>query len=111
MIIFTTEGQCIEKLIGLYIGADDCIMKPINPEEVIARTQVILDATSTMDASYNALRIGAFEIDFENNKISVYVDSKIIPLNLTRTQFNLLTHLAKTPDRVVNRGELLSISN
>ncbi len=96
---------------GLRIGADDYIVKPFNPAEVVARTQAVL--RRCIDNGYltgrSVLRVDAFEIDIDNHDVSVSIDGQKHPLNLTVTEFKLLAQLAKAPRRVFSRAELLAL--
>jgi two-component system response regulator AdeR len=109
VIMLTAQDQDMDKLMGLRIGADDYIVKPFNPAEVVARTQAVL--RRSLDHGYGArqrvLRVNAFEID--SHEVSVQVGAHTRRLNLTVTEFRLLAQLAKAPKRVFSRAELLAL--
>ena len=111
VIMLTAQDQDMDKLMGLRIGADDYIVKPFNPAEVVARTQAVL--RRSLDHGYAArrsvLRVNAFEIDIDSHEVSVQIGSQKHPLNLTVTEFRLLAQLAKAPRRVFSRAELLAL--
>lgn len=110
VIMLTAQDQDMDKLMGLRIGADDYIIKPFNPAEVVARAQAVLRRSSRdlIGAGRNMLRVDAFEIDIENHEINVRIGDDKFPLLLTVTEFKLLTQLAKAPKRVFGRAELLA---
>ncbi|MCF5651319.1 response regulator [Pseudomonas tritici] len=111
VIMLTAQDQDMDKLMGLRIGADDYIVKPFNPAEVVARTQAVL--RRSLDHGYAArhsvLRVNAFEIDIDSHEVSVRIGTQKHPLNLTVTEFRLLAQLAKAPKRVFSRAELLAL--
>ena len=111
VIMLTAQDQDMDKLMGLRIGADDYIVKPFNPAEVVARTQAVL--RRSLDHGYAArhsvLRVNAFEIDIDSHEVSVQIGTQKHPLNLTVTEFRLLAQLAKAPKRVFSRAELLAL--
>lgn len=109
VIMLTAMDQDIDKLMGLRFGADDYVVKPFNPAEVVARTQAVL-RRSMADTSRNiqVLRVPPFEIDLDQHEATVQVDGVTHGLALTLTEFRLLTHLARAPKRVCTRAELLA---
>lgn len=109
VIMLTAMDQDIDKLMGLRLGADDYVVKPFNPAEVVARVQAVL-RRSMADASrrVRVLRAPPFEIDLDQHEASVDVDGITHGLALTLTEFKLLTHLARAPRRVFTRAELLA---
>lgn len=108
VIMLTALDQDIDKLTGLRIGADDYVVKPFNPAEVVARVKAVLRRTSGEGraASRRALRFGALTVDLEGHQALVEGEDGRA-LDLTLTEFRLLAHLARTPKRVFSRGELL----
>lgn len=109
VIMLTARDQDADKLAALRVGADDYIVKPFNPAEVVARVAAVLRRSHGRPAEAPAqkLRCGPLEIDHESYAASVLQDGLTSPLNLTLTEFRLLAHLARTPRRVCSRLELL----
>lgn len=109
VIMLTARDQDADKLAALRVGADDYIVKPFNPAEVVARVAAVLRRSRVRPAEAPAqrLRCGPLEIDHESYAASVLQDGLACPLNLTLTEFRLLAHLARTPRRVCSRQELL----
>ncbi|MGO3711769.1 response regulator [Alcaligenes aquatilis] len=108
VIILTALDQDIDKLMGLRIGADDYVVKPFNPAEVVARVQTVLRRSQTRPAApAGVLRIGPCQIDLDNYEVTVHVNDQRHVLDLTLTEFKILAWLMRTPKRVVSRSELL----
>ncbi|BCA30469.1 DNA-binding response regulator [Metapseudomonas otitidis] len=108
VILLTALDQDIDKLTGLRIGADDYVVKPFNPAEVVARVQAVLRrAKATRAEGSRVLSVGAFRIDLDNHEASVECAGQRHLLDLTLTEFKLLTSLMRAPRRVFSRGELL----
>lgn len=109
VIMLTARDQDADKLAALRVGADDYIVKPFNPAEVVARVAAVLRRSRVRPAEAPAqrLRCGPLEIDHESYAAIVLHDGHATPLNLTLTEFRLLAHLARTPRRVCSRQELL----
>lgn len=110
VIMLTAMDQDIDKLMGLRIGADDYVVKPFNPAEVVARTRAVLRRSSARSVAnvQRVLRVRPFQIDQENHEVLVDVDGRTHALELTLTEFKLLVQLAQAPKRVFSRAELLA---
>lgn len=109
VIMLTAMDQDIDKLMGLRFGADDYVVKPFNPAEVVARTQAVLRRSMAAPARHTrVLRVEPFEIDMDQHEATVHMDGQQHNLNLTLTEFRLLTHLARAPKKVHTRAELLA---
>lgn len=108
VIMLTAFDQDIDKLTGLRIGADDYVVKPFNPAEVVARVQAVLRRTSrARRTQQRQLRVDGFEINEQDHEASVRIGEHLHPLVLTLTEFRLLACLASAPRRVFTRSELL----
>jgi two-component system response regulator AdeR len=110
VIMLTALDQDIDKLMGLRIGADDYIVKPFNPAEVVARAQAVLRRTTNRmpHAEPKVTRVDRFEIDLIHHEATVQLGAERHTLPLTLTEFKLLAHLAKAPRQVFSRSELLT---
>lgn len=102
VIVITALDQDIDKLQALRVGADDYVVKPFNPVEVVARVKAVLRRAGGFGAS-GVFRIGTVEIDTTSH--IVRVEARNVPLTLT--EFRLLAHMARSPTRVFARGELV----
>ena len=109
VIMLTARDQDADKLAALRVGADDYIIKPFNPAEVVARVAAVLRRSRVRHHPVGGqrLRCGPIDIDQETYVASVLRDGAAVPLSLTLTEFRLLAHLARTPRRVCTRLELL----
>ncbi|WP_343641847.1 response regulator [Roseateles sp.] len=108
VIMLTALDQDVDKLTGLRIGADDYVVKPFNPAEVVARVHAVLRrAGRPSRAPGQVLRVAPFEIDLENHVATVEVQGQPQPLALTLTEFRLLAEMARHPKRAYSRAELL----
>lgn len=106
VLMMTALDQDIDKLQALRMGADDYVVKPFNPLEVVARAQAVLRRAAGSDQA-RLLRVGPLEIDPASYLASLTVDAKTVPLELTLTEFRLLEFMARHPMRVFSRGELV----
>ena len=79
----------IDKLTGLRIGADDYVVKPFNPAEVVARAQAVLrrSMAGSRQEEQRVLRVAPFEIDLERHEATLEVGSERHTLVLTLTEF------------------------
>jgi two-component system response regulator AdeR len=107
VIMATALDEDLEKLTALRIGADDYVVKPFNPVEVVARVQAVLRRTLGRAVSASRVRVGALEIDIDAHALRRVAaeETRVIPVTLT--EFRILAHMARRPHRVFTRAELL----
>lgn len=103
IIMLTARVEEADELIGLELGADDYITKPFSPRVVVARTRALLRRLEQKSSSDQILRIAGLEIDHQAH--TVLRDGQ--PIELTPTEFNLLSILASYPGRAYTRLQLL----
>lgn len=106
IIILTAKGEEIDRVLGLELGADDYIVKPFSPREVVARIKAVLRRTESVQeqaSSSQVLRFDGLEINIEN--YSVKVNNKVIPF--TPKEVEILHLLASHPGTVMNREQIL----
>ncbi|MBZ8134819.1 response regulator [Afifella sp. IM 167] len=101
-IMITALDQDIDRLQGLRIGADDYVVKPFNPIEVVARAKAVLRRSGLASAA-GVLRVGELSIDLDAYQASFGTAS----LPLTLTEFRILAHMARNPTKVFTRSELV----
>ena len=102
IIFLTARSDEIDRIVGLEIGADDYIVKPFSPRELVARVKTILRRARSGPPLVNSLS-GLIEVDDARASI-VYAGS---PLELTRAEYRLLSALAATPQKVFSRQALM----
>jgi DNA-binding response OmpR family regulator len=105
VIMLTAKSALDEKVYGLSIGADDYVVKPFSPQEVIARVKTILRRSDTDQVPLTDI-LNLSDGKLEINALSHTAAWDKIKLNLTPTEFNLLIHLARHPNRVYSRAQL-----
>ncbi len=103
IIMLTAKTEETDKIIGLELGADDYITKPIRLKEVIARVKAVLRRTRMSEPTHAPLRVGPLEID----PLQMVATANGQTLPLTVTEFRLLAHLAEQKGRIFSRVELL----
>ncbi|MBC7150938.1 MAG: response regulator transcription factor [Rhizobium sp.] len=106
VIMITALDEDVDRLQGLRIGADDYIVKPFNPIEVVARAKAVLRRAGLAQAGA-MIRAGSLTIDLDSYQVTIEKDGVTIALPLTLTEFRLLTHLARTPTKAFSRSELV----
>ncbi|GAB4321959.1 MAG: response regulator transcription factor [Dehalococcoidia bacterium] len=103
VIFLTARDRDSDKILGLQMGADDYVVKPFNPEELAARVHAVLRRGAGYTAS-KVVRVDGLEIDLDRRL--VLRDGEAV--NLTRTEWSLLQHLALNAGKVLLASELLS---
>lgn len=106
VIMITALDEDVDRLQGLRIGADDYIVKPFNPIEVVARAKAVLRRAGLTQAGA-MIRVGNLTIDLDSYQVKIERDGVSASLFLTLTEFRLLAHLARTPSKVFSRSELV----
>ena len=105
VIMVTARAEETDQIVGLELGADDYVVKPFRPREVMARVKAVLRrASAVLEDDEKPLRVGVLEID--RRAVLARVSGQI--LNLTPAEFRLLCHLAEAPGRAFTREELLA---
>jgi two-component system, OmpR family, catabolic regulation response regulator CreB len=101
VMFLTARAEEVDRVVGLEIGADDYVVKPFSPREVVARVRAILKRAG---AGAMAPVPGEFEVDLARLAIRYRGQA----LRLTALEFRLLQQLAGSPERVFSREELLA---
>lgn len=102
IIMLTARNEETDRVIGLELGADDYVVKPFSPRELVARVKAVLRrSTGTLPAE--VLRADDLTIDI--SKRTVERDGEKI--ELTASEFEILRHMASQPGRVFTRRQLL----
>jgi DNA-binding response OmpR family regulator len=103
IIMLTAKATEADVVVGLELGADDYMVKPFSPRELVARVKTILRRASSKEEDKKIMRLGSLSIDKE--KFEATVDGKKI--DLTTTEFKILEVLAEGQGRVYTRDQLL----
>ena len=106
VILITARGEDFEKIMGLDIGADDYIVKPFSPSEVMARVRAVLRRMvkkSPDSSSSNILTVDNLTINLE--EYTLYINKKKIPM--TKKEIETMWTLASNPNKVFTRDNLL----
>lgn len=104
IIMLTAKGTQPDRIDGLEIGADDYIVKPFDPEEVVARARAVLRRTKGKVQS--VLTCGP--INLNENTMSVTISER--PVQLSTTQFALLAVFMRHPNQVLSRAQLIELA-
>jgi DNA-binding response OmpR family regulator len=105
IIMVTAKGEESDRIVGLEVGADDYVVKPFSPREIVARVRSVLRraAASPATPSTGILRYGRLTVD-ANKRVVSLADRA---LTLTAKEFDLLYFLASNPGQVFTRSQLM----
>jgi DNA-binding response OmpR family regulator len=104
IIMLTARGEESDRILGLDSGADDYVVKPFSPNELMARVRALLRRSTPPDNKERILRCGPISVDIERHTVSDSGDS----VRLTAKEFLLLQYLLEHRGRVLSRDRLLS---
>ncbi len=102
IIMLTARGDETDRVLGLELGADDYIIKPFSPKELVARVRAVLRRKEKKDIK-QIIEIGSVKINLEKHEVTV----KGKKVDLTPTEFKILKILSENEGRVFTRDELL----
>jgi len=110
IVMLTGVGDEIDKIIGLETGADDYLMKPFNPRELVARIRSVLRryghaVNRAQSLPEHTITFGRKQLDLQSR---ILLDHAGHEIPLTNGEYRLLEYLARNPSRVISRPELLS---
>jgi len=105
VIMLTARSTEEDRMRGLDIGADDYVVKPFSPRELVSRVRAVLRRVrrAADEPQEKVLRFGTLHIDTTRHELSV----ERRPVELTPTEFRILTTFARAPGRVFSRQQLL----
>lgn len=104
VIMLTARGQDTDKILGLELGADDYMVKPFNPFELIARLKAMLRRRAVFKDTKQVLSCRALSLNLSAKK---FFKNKT-EIELTPTEFALLKVLMENPEKALERNELLN---
>ncbi len=102
IIMLTARGEVTDKVVGLELGADDYMPKPFEPRELVARIQSVLRRSKADDIS-SVLKFGELTVNLENHEVIINGEE----IELTSTEFELLTLFVKHPGKVLSRDQIM----
>ena len=103
IIMLTARVEETDRIVGLELGADDYVTKPFSPRELVARVRAVLRRAGDSEPPSPLIRIRDLALDLEKRTVTRGGEA----IDLTTTEFDLLTVLARQPGRVFSRTELL----
>jgi phosphate regulon transcriptional regulator PhoB len=103
IIMLTARAEEVDRVVGLELGADDYVVKPFSPREMVARVKAVLRRGSAGPEEQETLTFPGLRIDRTQHRLEVDGEE----VHLTPTEFRLLWCLASQPGRVFSRAELL----
>ncbi len=108
IIIVSAQGEDVDRIVGLEVGADDYLSKPFNPRELLARVRAVLRRTRAAQSAETAggsVAFGAFTLDTNAHRLSK--DGEVVAL--TSGEFDLLAILVAHPNKVLDRDRILDL--
>ena len=127
IVMATAAGETVDRIVGLEMGADDYLAKPVDLRELLARIKAVLrrrgaaagaaasgaaaEASSADEApglAAHQLRFGPYVVDLERRKL---LDAERAEVELTAMEFDLVRAFAQNPDRVLTRDQLLDLAH
>jgi len=105
ILMLTARDEVTDKVVGLELGADDCLTKPFHPQELVARAKALLRRTRQEPDQPEVIRAGRLEIDIGRHEVR-HGEARV---QLRPKEFDLLALLARHPGRVYQRAELLDL--
>jgi two-component system phosphate regulon response regulator PhoB len=103
IIMLTAKAEEVDRVLGLELGADDYLTKPFSPRELVLRIQKVLGRRATPEHVPGLIHVGPIRIDLDRHEVTVNDH----PVELTVTEFKLITLLAQRRGRVQTRERLL----
>jgi len=103
IIMLTARAEEVDRVVGLELGADDYVVKPFSPREMVARVKAVLRRGTAGPEDQEILSFPGLRIDRTQHRLEVDKEE----VHLTPTEFRLLWCLASQPGRVFSRAELL----
>ncbi|MBK8764813.1 MAG: response regulator [Burkholderiaceae bacterium] len=120
LVMLTTAGEAVDRIVGLELGADDYVPKPFEMRELLARVRAVLRRTSVeapssgmagtamaqaaSGADGQRVRFGACRLDLDQRRLLAADDTEI---EITAAEFDLLALLARNPNRPLSRDQIM----
>jgi len=104
IIMLTARTEESDKLVGLELGADDYLTKPFSPKELVARVRAVLRRAEGLHSPTDVIRVGS-DVELDVPRMDARFGGRRV--DLTKTEFHLLSTMARQPGRVFTRAQLL----
>ncbi|MEM7097432.1 MAG: response regulator [Pseudomonadota bacterium] len=108
IIIVSAQGEDVDRIVGLEVGADDYLSKPFNPRELLARVRAVLRRASpatSLESEQARYEFGVFVLDLSAHRLTK--SGETVPL--TSGEFDLLSILVAHPNKVLDRDRILDL--
>ena len=105
IIMITAKGETFDKVLGLELGADDYVVKPFEPKEIVARVKAVLRRTGKASAENDKKEVSFDKLTVNMTKYELKVDGKVV--DTPPKELELLYFLASHPNQVFTREQLL----
>lgn len=113
IVIVTAQGEDVDKILGLEMGADDYIVKPFNPRELLARIRAVLRRAEPQSRAEAAPASQSFQ--FLGWRVNLLAREVVSPngmkVAMTGAEFDLLHALCENPNRVLTRDQLINMTH
>ena len=108
ILMLTAKGEELDRIIGLSTGADDYMIKPFSPRELVARVRALLRRTLRQGGQTRSYQTSHFSVDLDQRIAHRQIAADVTEaLDLTTLEFDLLTTFMSYPGRVWNRSQLI----
>lgn len=107
ILMLTARGEELDRIIGLSTGADDYMVKPFSPKELVARVRALLRRSLRQGGQSQIYRTQHFQVDLDQRAAHRLAEDQLEPLDLTTLEFDLLSTFMSYPGRVWNRTQLI----
>ena len=103
VLMLTARGEEVDRIVGLELGADDYVVKPFSPRELVLRVRAILRRFAPEEPALTRWQRNGLGVDFDSHRVTVDTQETI----LTATEFRLLAELIRNSGKVLTRDKLL----
>ena len=105
IIMVSAQGEEVDRIVGLEIGADDYIGKPFNPRELLARIRAVMRRNTAPDVDRRVVEFGAFSLDLNAHRLTE--GNRTVAL--TSGEYDLLSVLVQFPNKVLDRDRIVEL--
>ncbi|HEY9815154.1 MAG TPA: response regulator transcription factor [Candidatus Obscuribacterales bacterium] len=107
ILMLTAKGEELDRIIGLSTGADDYMVKPFSPRELVARVRALLRRSLRHGSQGQIYETPNFWVDLDQRLAQRQQDGQLTPLDLTTLEFDLLSMFISYPGRVWSRSQII----